>query len=303
LVVALASGFGLVHGWKRADGKKKIAIGLLAQYVLLVTIWIIWQSLGQVSLNFDYFAYPLILPMVLAIAGLVAIFGTQHDQRFPVALAILLGVSGLLPYWLSVNLPKISLANLGGYPVVVGLLGFAVGLGVLILFGRNRSGLLITACALGLTCASNSISFNTRTWSACTYRLDTFLAIIHAHEHILATGIPNANTFVWFDDDEILNVENCGVTRLHPIGFSLTSMGFYYLETPWPMKSIDELNLENLANVSANDPLIAFITNEDANLDRLIRRFDEAGAKFSVYETIRLANGSVHFELHLLRRS
>jgi hypothetical protein len=55
--------------------------------------------------------------------------------------------------------------------------------------------------------------------------------------------------------------------------------------------------------VSANDPLIAFITNEDANLDRLIRRFDEAGAKFSVYETIRLANGSVHFELHLLRRS
>jgi hypothetical protein len=90
---------------------------------------------------------------------------------------------------------------------------------------------------------------------------------------------------------------------LHPIGFSLTSMGFYYLETPWPMKSIDELNLENLANVSANDPLIAFITNEDANLDRLIRRFDEAGAKFSVYETIRLANGSVHFELHLLRRS
>lgn len=60
----------LQRGWR--DGADPVPPFLVTQFIFLAGLWIVWQSLGQTALQPEYFAYPLIIPCILALAGLMA---------------------------------------------------------------------------------------------------------------------------------------------------------------------------------------------------------------------------------------
>jgi hypothetical protein len=55
---------------------------LIGQYVFLAALWIVWQSLGQTALQPDYFAYPLIIPCIMALGGLMSLSGSGLSVSF-----------------------------------------------------------------------------------------------------------------------------------------------------------------------------------------------------------------------------
>lgn len=59
---------------RQPRGKTRLAgqavpIYLVAQFVFVFLLWLMWQTLGHVALQPDYFAHPLILPPFLAWAA------------------------------------------------------------------------------------------------------------------------------------------------------------------------------------------------------------------------------------------
>ncbi len=62
------------------DSASQPGLFLIAQFILLAVVWIVWQSLGSVALEPDYFAYPLIIPCILALAGIMAVGGSVPDE-------------------------------------------------------------------------------------------------------------------------------------------------------------------------------------------------------------------------------
>ena len=60
-----------LSAWR--DSAVATPLFLIVQFMLLSILWIIWQSLGQTALEPDYLAYPLIIPCVLGLAGIMSI--------------------------------------------------------------------------------------------------------------------------------------------------------------------------------------------------------------------------------------
>jgi hypothetical protein len=74
LATMLVGGWVLLrhrHGeWR--DSAYRLPTFLIGQFIFLALLWIVWQSLGSVALEPDYFAYPLIIPCILGLAGIMA---------------------------------------------------------------------------------------------------------------------------------------------------------------------------------------------------------------------------------------
>jgi hypothetical protein len=79
------------HIWR--DAVDPVPAFLIGQYLIVGTIWMIWQSLGETALQPDYFAYPLIIPCILGLAGIMSLGRADVQsatQRYLVPASLLL---------------------------------------------------------------------------------------------------------------------------------------------------------------------------------------------------------------------
>jgi len=252
-----------------------------ACYILAASLWIIWQSVGQVALNWFYFAYPLVLPFVGFIAATFAFWAPRRPLDIFAKLAIPIILIGTLAtfestiYKLHV-LPQIPIANDVIFGLIFGAIIFlaprvirfwaaVVALSVFIGFGTSwNAAYALSKCPLS---------------RAFERAIDGARRIIRAEQR--ANGLGFSQVFLWAERDEKLPIARCPgtpTTGLSSFEASLTATGFRYLEPPWGVARTDQISQARIKSTASTGALIVFITNNADHVDQLMQRYSEIGS-------------------------
>jgi hypothetical protein len=257
-------------------------------YLSSFGIWIGWQTAGQTALDWDFFSYPLVFPLIGAVVASVPnlrgsdeLWGTPWMAAIYGALAI--GVLFPLlhdPGWF-------ALLRTYGFSVLttVALLLFA---GTLVVrFARPTLVALVIGVPLITLGDFSSAAPEAFAYRACTPARDRESLVIQAHRHLYRLQ-PDYNVKIWFDvyaDDQVPASEtvrsNCTDAKIgfEKFGFSLVSTGYYYLGNPWSTPhSLDSLDGQTIAGLHQSHALLVYITADKARIEAFKARFAQAGA-------------------------
>jgi hypothetical protein len=268
------------------------------QFVFLAGLWLCWQASGQTALEPDYFAYPLIVPLSMTIAAAFSFFGPN----------VISTAGGLILLALVPAAMILPLTNPGtlSWPrtmsaLALGSLSFsAVGVALAAL-GRRIVGALFATGLLGVANASTAAAPSSYYASRCTFARDGYLAVIEAHRTITRYGNNAQETFVWFDEQERAPAEGCGRDfSVASFGYSITATGFQYVQSPFPMRRIAELDREELRKIADARGRIALITRNEENSALFAARLTDIGRFVSVLGVDKIRRGSVSFLVYVL---
>jgi hypothetical protein len=281
--------------------KNLVAISLIGQFVLVVTIWIFWQSIGHVALQPDYFAYPLIPAMFCAVGGIASLVDRPDQDRAPALFLSLFAFVLALPLSASPAFLKLS-TN----PAILFLLiSLSTALAVLLLMRKRlETGvLLLSALLFGFanyqsarTSGGEAIyGFN----QSCKSNRQIFEGLISANQFFSQYVTNVAKIAVWWDKSEVLRSEPDCSRGIVPIAMSMTSFGSTYLAPPWDgMPAIANLPDTSLKlNVGS---FIAIPTNNGALVEQMMARYKEAGIMLSLAGKTVIRSRPTDFSLYLL---
>lgn len=294
-----------------------IAVSLQAEFVFSAAVWIIWQSLGQVALEPDYFAYPLYPIMFFALAGLAATWlpiGEGPSASIPFCLAI--AIAGI--FSLSIGPVGSDLFQLVGqhadWAIILSAFSFvalfAASMGQRVLIAV--SGLCFFASnALGVA-AIEYYESNRHGGAAagkyevyayedqCSDRAGAFSALIDANRFLMRFVANSQEMFVWWDKDETLSDKWRCTLQIPEFASSMTSFGLQYLASPWDgMPGSSELPRNSISVVSEVNKL-AVVTANVTNVDRLIARFNQNGVALTVQGQTIIRTSLFAFNLYVL---
>jgi hypothetical protein len=245
---------------------------LVGQFAFLGLLWIFWQSIGHVALQPDYFAYPLIIPMMLALAGLAA---PRADVLLPAVLAAAFLAGILAATRLGLGLERLPIDWSSQSIIVVLLAGFGITLLALwiprISMGASLVCVGYVAFLLVLVLAEAVPS-----WSAygrqCSRREQQFDFMMSFESAIRR---PPARTFIWLPPDEAKATEDsvCENHLPHLKG-SLASLGYSTFGVI--DQSAEDLGDDALVGLRSGDYIAALVADE-GQITALKLRLQRAG--------------------------
>ena len=248
---------------------------LIGQFVFLALLWIFWQSIGHVALEPEYFAYPLIIPMMVGLAGLRAprpvdnllpalIFAATLTATL-IAARFGLGIESFRIDWTTRLLVLTKLAAFGAVvlafrirPVSIGTAASCVAFPAFLLLSVNS---YPSWSSLGRECSLWETEFET------LMSLDSTVQ-----------RLPKARTFVWLGPTEPEALRGtrgaaCG-NRLPDLKASFSSLGYPTLGTA--AQSTEDLRGEEAAALLPGDQIVALVFDKD-QVDALESRLHRAG--------------------------
>lgn len=300
LVVCLASVAALLRAWLGRARCDIVALSLAAQFVAAALLWVIWQSVGHVALQPNYFAYPLIPVMFCAVGGLAALFWQPQDEP-AVPAPVLLGIAALVAGPLIANVPGLAINH---RPVLLFAVLAGTGLAMLALLAvrRPKSLALLAAAALfgvanWLTVASPPIYAYRE---SCKVSRKFYEGLITADRFLATYSRNSSNVHVWWDQPELLEGGDPDCKRpIYVFAASMTSFGLNYLAPPWSgMPAIADLPDASLKLPAGS--IIAFPTNQEAHLDAMIARYKAAGVTLQLAGKTLIRARPASFTLYVL---
>jgi hypothetical protein len=290
-----------------------IALSVQFQYLLSAAIWAFLQSSGQVALQPDYFAYPLIPAIFLAIAGSAATWqqhelSSQNDLLFSCAVALTVIVSLGAHFFLTYDI----LHLISWHP-----LGLSVGFAFLgcVLFPLAKSHgfrlfLAVTAfSAANLLTASQStylepdgsIGEYSSDGSPCVESKSRFVALIDSNRFLISFDRNLVGTYAWWDDDEVLSDRQGCALSLRAFAASMSSFNNgLFLASPYPSMPAAEDLPENIVRGITVSKRIAVPTANPATIDRLIARYERSGVKLAIQGRRIIRTSRFGFYLYVL---
>ena len=264
---------------KEATGRQAASVGY--QYLFLVSLWVFWQAVGKTTLDYFYFAHPLIVPLALAIAALIAVTQKSRDLTWRQGLLIaglfagcLMGgtwIKHIFGIYVSNNqfASSLGLALIGCVAITAAL--------------RWRVAFILGLCSLSLAKDVSHTFANAFERGNCLQARSGFSAAVRAH--LLLTGNHSGDQiFVWFDDrdpEKVVLQESCvGDKSSRSFAMSLTATGFQYLDPPWEgMNDIDVISAANIRRALTRNAYIALVTARGSTVDRLVQRATGLGIR------------------------
>ena len=198
---------------RTADVADRLASALIWQFLMMVPVWIAWQSAGQDALDVDYFAYVLLPSCFIALAGLLSPHWPAWCER----------------HWLVTILATWVL--LGAYLVVEGIPGanradglvapFSFVAICLLLFSALavvlwRPSVTSVAILIGVFAFSNRLVAGAQQdyWVSdrCKVQQQVYAAIVDAASWLIKTDPLYGRVRIWFDENEVIQpIEGCPI--------------------------------------------------------------------------------------------
>jgi 4-amino-4-deoxy-L-arabinose transferase-like glycosyltransferase len=293
--------------WRQRTQRSSVdraALVLAISYIAAAAIWLGWQTAGHTALDWPYFALPLAIPLSIlggaaAARWLNVSFTSTLSWRF-IAATLTLAPLFLFPYGISAILDRLS------GPIVPAIIFSAAALAAFL--GRSRLiGAVLFVC---LTTAGHLLYGATAKWFAfdrCDAAANLTKSIDRAHRYLREQGVPFGQIQIMGELSETIPsgmrcTHSASVANMQNIGSAITSTGFGYLAAPWVAKDIAGIPDTRIAEVNAGDNLIAFVTNDDARIERLIARMSSMGPQYAVTKGSGFGAGPVRFQVYLLKR-
>ena len=287
--------------WRKQSERQILALSISVQYVALLAFWISWQSLGYTALQPDYFSTPLIVPLCLTIGAAYGVFGITLQPKVYALIALVLLGSFLSPLLLWPQL--LEHFPSGSTRLVTGVCYFGLAFFVLIFWGRYAVGLVLAIFLLGI--ANGKVAADRAalySLSSCRLERDEYTSIVGMHQILASLGRAPSKIYIWFDEHENAHALLCPATySLASLGYSLVASGFQYLQDPWPLRPIEDLDVQKLRAVAKDDVLIAILSRDRQNFVRLTGRLRELGQTLQMVSEQRIAHGNVDVSLFVAR--
>jgi hypothetical protein len=124
--------------------------------------------------------------------------------------------------------------------------------------------------------------------SACRYSADAYEFMTKASISLSSRVSNPEKVYVWFQEGEPMPETPCTRgQKASDVGYSFTSIGHSYVETPFPMKPIEGLSSERLREIGRKDALVVAVTYDEAGVGKLIDRFKAEGITLKYDGVIR----------------
>lgn len=284
------------------------AIGLIAQAAFLWALWIFWQSLGQTTLNWTYFAYPIAGNTFLALAAWMASNGKAGaPQSFLLPafaataafLALATGFGGILREFFGVVFVLVQSTTIL-VPFTVMLLALAAGG----LAGWGRAGAVVLAIGFAVANFAQSspaiYSFST----PCRNAARAFDVATQASQflHRLDSNFELAR--IWYATGErTITEDGCAVDADY-LARTVVFQGREGLTDPWIWPpTIEAMPAEVLAGAGMVGQIVVAITNEPATLAAMHARIQSIGRSATPIESGRFTSNGLELNLHAFRIS
>ena len=295
------------------------AVLMLGQFLGICALWLFWQTLGQVALMPDYFAYPIYPVCYLAIAG----FLYRHGQPLRDAHAAGVGLLVVAAFWMFLVLQtgtklKALWPEAFAYPVVPGIV-LAIGAFVAFLgFRGGRAAFAVFGLLLAAANSSVLAGTNTVIWPVaqqvatgygwndpCRVHRDLFDVVVSASKLIWKVDPGFDRAHVWFPENASFRLGWECTAKVGDLGYSITeaATGGRFLAPPWPMPGVDELPDVVLQEASQEDYLIILITRNVGDVERMRQRFLRLGLDLELVRQAHVSSGSVGVDLYALLAS
>jgi len=286
----------------RQKPKHTQAMMYSAGYILAVLSWVLWQTQGQVTLSWVYFAYPLAFPFSGAVAASFAYWARADRPLHALAkLTICAMLIGVLAYSGHINEEfRLFPAKPFSEALIVGLVyGFCV-----ICIRNQMVRFWGGAAALAVCIAYSNNWYQSYVPASCPLPRFGENAIDASHRFIRAAqrslSVPFNRVFLWADNDELMPVTPCAGRTIDLMNFehSLAFTGFNHLEPPWGSPNVEGISEQRLKEVAFRPNLIVYVTARPERVDQLMRRFGEVGAAASEKEFQILDTGALKVPIY-----
>jgi hypothetical protein len=262
------------------------------EFLIMAAVWTAWQFAGNLTIQWDYFMFPLQPHVVLALMALAAVqltgipvwllVATPVFFVLPLSLGVHHAFAGLLPFALSrLVLPAVCFLVAGAatwIPSALRVLAFVV------LFAVGNAML-----------ADQSYSIR-----GCHDAVDAYSAIVAANRFVAESDPPLAKTFLWFDEPQATATSvNCPLT-VAQVGYALGGTGIHYIVNPFPMPSPAKIPggvLRTMMNYNNN---MAIVSIASGTVEAFERRAQEVGVDAVPFAARQFAVRDARFELTLL---
>ncbi len=304
VAVFLAGVAWLLTRRQRGSGEDRIATALVVQFVLMASVWIAWQSAGQVALDIDYFTFVLIPSCFIALAGLFASRWPAWCERHWLV-TILTCWAILAAYLVGENMPGARAAA-----ALVASSSF-VGISALFLIPLAAAlwrpsvvsfALLLATFALGNRLVAGSADY----WltDRCKMQPQVYAAIVDASSWLMKLDPLYRRVRIWFDENELIRpAEGCTVRVAH-LANSIRTMAFMgYVVQQFPMPSVDAVPEGSITALTQGDPLLVVVSDQPTVLADWRRRLETLGMTATPVESHHVPVLASGFTLHSLRVS
>jgi hypothetical protein len=289
LVSLLFLGQTPIRAWR--DSGNLPGLFLIGQYVLLGAIWTLWQCVGQTALEPDYFAYPLIIPCVVGLTGLMAtgkasVHPAATRWLLPAALLLalvpgmdvfghLLGTATLMDMsricWVGVFfiialLLVVAMTRAGRQPLLA--------VAVMAIFQVYFPPFMEAAYAYAGTGPFSTIRARYAVVDGCAVNRTAFAALIALDRFASVGGRPD-HTWLWLGPQETASTpEGCAFDLGH-FRFSAVSLAFNPLGSRTDT-SVDQIVEQQIGGFGPHDR-IALVTTDASLAVRVVARLHQLG--------------------------
>lgn len=299
--VSLVRGLILLRRSPAICSEELQSLVLITQYLFVVLLWILWQSNGQTALQPSYYTHPMIVPMVLALAGSIRLWSGEGGlgNRYTPRTVTVMSVIAIAPLSLGVLRLVEPIVLSPGFWLALFVVVVAV---FVVVAGREKSavGAALVFGLLNATVASHSRGTpNYAVFGECPSHKSSFLGLVEGNRLMAKHNPDMREMYVWWDDDEVLKSGGCELS-ISKFSHSLRALGSRYLTPPWDgMPSAENIPAESFSNLRP-DPYIAVVTANLETLDRLSDRLVQEGRTFDKVGMIQLGEHPEPFYLHIL---
>ncbi|KAB0269710.1 hypothetical protein [Microvirga brassicacearum] len=285
-----------------------VPVALVAQYVFLALLWIVWQSFGHVALQPDYFAYPLIIPAFIALGVLIQ----PVDKRLLVSTCVAMIVAFII-LQISPDLRNFgSWITPNAFAIMTGVVMLAAVVGGVLLPATKW--MAVPVAAFVYLVAYPPLAIQTGVvrrvlWSelgskvasrTCVDAESAYAGIVRLIR-LFRLGNPVWwQTWVWIGPDEEAQVGDCRL-RLVKFRGSLISTGTGGLGTSND-RSADDISDQYVGFVTNGGQVVA-IVRDPLYLDQLIARFARFGKRLEVIHREEMNFGAIPVILVIYRSS
>jgi hypothetical protein len=313
LITGIFSGLILGLGWvyHRSDSyapfwtRQNILIG---SYLVSFGIFLIWQTIGHTALQPEYFAYVLIVPMVVAIAGMFDQVQLSKNRALSLFLPLFFVVCFSIPLIFDTTVSRFLQEKIGN-PVILVIMLWSLSF-ILLSFGRKLWAFLVFVPVLiGLANAE----YNANDYRETTAPIAKWakVSLIHANQMLvdkmISFRVDNKpaksraiyiDIKVWFQYGDMIEFSGKNV-KLSDYAMSLRPTGLGDLSPPWPLKPIMDIPIEDLQKAYKKKAMIVLVTTSDQPLKDLQIRVTAMGKKLKKLEkfTVPFGPTEVPFEL------
>jgi hypothetical protein len=293
---------------KHWDSTHRGAVLVHGIYIFHALLWILWQSVGQTTLDFFYFAYPLWVLWCWSLAAVLAVrlpsFAARASLPIGAMAIIIITALTVVALLFGSSLHAFALRQTHYMVVQAGLIVLAFYL-VLVGAAFVRAGAVIVTFALFYP----AVDLLSQGWVqeheliACNYGGDGFHTMIDTFRFIRGHVSVPYHALVWVDEGEnVPNQPDCPRNIDYSIlGNIFGNAVFTSFGPSWPIRPVDAIPDDDIAKASDSRYVIAIFTSTPGNVEKIRGWFAQQGVPMNLIDHRYFNSQTIAYSVYLLR--